>query len=148
RAAPLLQPPEDAHIVAWPGPKIPGNNASRVPEGVLVGSAIPQIRVPAEPIDRLTADATKARPARVALLAIGRCRHPETRNQLPALGGLRETGRGLATVRFAPHRAGRPFVGEPPGPSRRSAATSCERACEAVCPQRMGAPIGIDRKPR
>ena len=147
-AAPPLQPSEDAHVVAWPGPKIPRNNASRVPEGVLVRSAIPQICVPAEPIDRLTADATKARPTRVALLAIGRWRDPETRYPLPALARLRQTGQGLATVRLAPHCAGRLFVGEPPRPSRWSAATSRKRACEAVCPQRMGAPIRINRKPR
>src|SRR5215471_6261702 len=94
RAAPLLQPPQDARIVAWPGPKIPRNDACRVPEGVPIRAAIPQIRVPAEPIDWLTADATEARAARVVRLAIGRWRNPET-HPLPALARLRETrGRG------------------------------------------------------
>src|SRR5258708_1610590 len=81
RAAPLLQPLEDARIVARRCPKIPGNHAGGVPDGVPVCAAVPQVYVPAEPVDRLTADATEARPAREAPLAIGRGRNPETCRQ-------------------------------------------------------------------
>src|SRR5258708_8970385 len=84
-AAPLLQPLEDARIVARGRPEIPGNHAGGVPHGVPVGAAIPQVHVPTEPVDRLTADATEARPACEAPLAIGRGRNPEACRPLPTL---------------------------------------------------------------
>src|SRR2546427_4145312 len=139
-AAPLLQPLEDGRVVARRRPEIPGNHAGGVPGGIVVRAAIPQVHVPAEPVDRLTADATEARPAGVALLAIGRRRNPET---------CRWPVR-LAVVRFtaAPFHASRFFIGKPPRPTRRYAAAPRQRAGEPVGPHRMGPPIGIDREPR
>src|SRR5215831_3827292 len=88
-ALPILQSPEDARIVARCGPKIPRNYAGGVPDGIPVRAAIPQVHVPTEPVDRLAANAAEARPARVALLAIGRGRSPEICCPLPTLPGLR-----------------------------------------------------------
>src|SRR5215470_5963087 len=84
-AAPLLQPLEDARMVAGRRPEIPGNHAGGVPGGIAVRAAVPQVHVPTEPVDRLTADATKAGPTRIALLAIGRRGNPETCRHLPPL---------------------------------------------------------------
>src|SRR5215470_233681 len=124
-AAPLLQPLEDARIVARRRPKIPGHHAGGVPRGVAVGAAIPQVHVPTEPVDRLTADAAEARPACEALLAIGRGRHPETCCRLPTLARLPgRVERGLAVVRLAaaPFHPRGLFIGELPCPSGRCAA--------------------------
>src|SRR6266849_3480569 len=109
-------------MVARRCPKIPGNHAGGVPHGIPVRAAIPQVDMPTEPVDRLAADATEARPARVALLAIGRWRNPETCRQ-----PLR-----LAMVRLAPFHMSRFFIGEPPRPCGRCAAASRQRAGEPV----------------
>src|SRR5712672_1901126 len=134
-AAPLLQPLEDARIVTRRRPKIPGNHAGGVPHGVPVRAAIPQVHVPTEPVDRLTADATEARPACEAPLAIGRGRNPEACRPLPTLPCKRgRVGRGFAIVRVAaaPFHPGPPFIGEPPCPSGRCAAARRKCAGEAV----------------
>src|SRR5215831_17060873 len=135
-------------MVARRRPKIPRNHAGGVPDGIPVRAAIPQVNVPSEPVDRLAANAAKARPARVALLAIRCWRNPETCCSLPTLprappppppasgggkgGGRGRVGRGLAIVRFAPSRAGRLFIGEPPHPSGRGAAAPRKRAGKPV----------------
>src|SRR6266404_2310492 len=150
-AAPLLQPLEDARTVTLLRPTSPANHAGSAPLGVPVCAAIPQIPVPTAPVDRLTADATEARPAREPPLAIGRGRNPETCCPLPTLPRKRgRVGRGLAIVRLAaaPFHPRPLFIGEPPRPSGRFAALPRQRAGEAVCPNRMGPPIGIDREPR
>src|SRR5229473_766381 len=110
-AAPLLQPLEDLPIVARRRPKIPGNHAGGVPRGVPVRAAIPQVHVPTEPVDRLTADATEARPACEAPLAIGRGRNPEACRQPIRLAIVRLTA--------APFHPSPLFIGEPPRPSGR-----------------------------
>src|SRR5260370_25160597 len=139
-AAPLLQPLEDARIVARRRPKIPGNHAGGVPRGVPVRAAIPQVHVPTEPVDRLTADATEARPAREVPLAIGRRRNPETCRPLPTLPRLPgRVGRGLAIFRLvaAPFHPSPLFIGNPPRPSGRRAALPRQRPGEAVGSHRL-----------
>jgi len=139
-AAPLLQPLEDARIVARRRPKIPGDHAGGVPDGIAVRAAIPQVHVPTEPVDRLTADAAGARTAGVALLAIGRRWSPETRRRPIRLAAVRRTA--------APFHPSWLLIGEPPRPSGRSAAACRKCTGEPVCPHRMGPPVGIDREPR
>src|SRR5260370_35394456 len=149
-AAPLLQPLEDARIVARRCPKIPGNHAGGVPHGVSVRAAIPQVHVPTEPVDRLTADATEARPPREAPLAIGRGRNPETCCPLPTLPRKRgRGGRGLAIVHLtaAPFHPRPLFIAEPPRPPGRSPARPRPRAGDAVCPAPTGPPTGTERPP-
>src|SRR5262249_59718473 len=108
----LLQALEDARMIARRRPKIPRHHAGRMPDGIPVRAAIPKVDVPAEPVDRLAADAAESRPAGVAPLAIGRWRSPETCRQ-----PIR-----LAIIRLAPCRVRRLFVGEPPTPTRRGGA--------------------------
>src|SRR3569623_3596323 len=71
--ATLLQLPEQLGVVARCVPELPGDDAGGVPNGVIVGPLAPQVFVPAEPIDRLTADAARPGATRVPLVAI-RCR--------------------------------------------------------------------------
>src|SRR5215467_9988019 len=80
-AAPLLQALEDARMIARRGPKIPRNHAGGVPDGFPVRAAIPKVDVPAEPVDQLAADAAESRSTRIAPLAIGCRRSPETCRQ-------------------------------------------------------------------
>src|ERR1700674_5013265 len=101
-------------MIARRRPQVPGDHAGGMPNGVHVGVAIPQIDMPAEPVDLLSADAAEAGPAREAALRIGGGGHPETRRQ-----PIR-----FQVIRFPPMAsyASRPLVGEPPGPSGRPAA--------------------------
>ena len=100
-------------------------DAGGVPRGVLVRPAVPQVLVPAEPVDRLAAHAAESRPAREGLFAIGRGRAAEARRQIAFAAFL-----------------------EPPGPAVRRAAAPRERTRQTVGTQRMRAPVAVDRKPR
>src|SRR5262249_12992553 len=55
-AAPLLQSPEEAHVVAWRAPELPRDHADRMPGRVAVWSCMPQVGMPAELEHRLPAD--------------------------------------------------------------------------------------------
>src|SRR5262245_59597659 len=76
-AAPLLQAPQQAHVIARRAPEIPGDDARGVPRGVTVGPRAPQIDMPPKPVDRLAAHAAEARPAGKPALPIGSWRKPE-----------------------------------------------------------------------
>jgi hypothetical protein len=95
--------------------------------------------MPAEPVDRLAADAAEAGPERIMALPIGRRRNPEARHQ-----PIRFC---IARFAAAPSHAIRLLVAKPPCPSGRPAALRRERASEPVGPHGMRPPIGIDRKP-
>src|SRR5262245_43491771 len=71
-AAAALQASEHPNVVARAGPEIPRHDAGRMPGGVAVGTAPPQVDVPAEPIHRLAAKAAVSGAARKSALAIGR----------------------------------------------------------------------------
>ena len=51
-------------------PELPGNNASTVPNRFLIWPGTPRVRVPAEAINRLTADAAKTRTQAVGSPAV------------------------------------------------------------------------------
>ena len=60
-AAAPLQAADQLGVVARRVPQPPRRDAGGVPGGVLVRPALPQVLVPAEPIDRLAADAAETR---------------------------------------------------------------------------------------
>ena len=59
-AAPPLKATQERCLVIRCAPKLPGDDTSTMPRRILVWSGVPQILVPAESIDGLTADAAKA----------------------------------------------------------------------------------------
>ena len=120
-----LQAADQLGVVARRVPQPPRRDAGGVPGGILVRPALPQVLVPAEPIDRLAAHAAEARSARESLLAERRGRRAEAHRQI-----------ALA-----------PFF-QPPGPAVRRAAAARERARQPVGAQRMRAPVAVDREPR
>ena len=71
RAPSRLQAPEHAVVVARRVPKPPRHHAGGVPVQPCGSSAVPQVAVPAEAIDRLAADAAVTRTARELRLAVG-----------------------------------------------------------------------------
>src|SRR3982751_2915457 len=81
-AAPLLQPPQQLGIIARRVPKPPRDHARRMPARVLVGAAMPQVFVPAEPVNRLPAHAAETWPARKRFLAVGRGRSAKADRQI------------------------------------------------------------------
>lgn len=83
-------------------PELPGNNASTVPNCFLIWPGTPRVRVPAEAINRLTADAAKTRTQVVNSLAVRSRRHSE----------------GCCQTRFA-------IVTDAPGPADRSSSLGC-----------------------
>src|SRR5436309_3365543 len=66
----LLQPPQKLGVVARRVPQPPCGHTRGMPCCVFVRPVIPQFLMPAEAIDRLTARAAEARPAREFLFAI------------------------------------------------------------------------------
>src|SRR5215475_14104913 len=106
-AASLLQPPEYAPVVARRLLKVPGHHAGGVPHGIAVRAAIPQVYVPTELVDRLTADAAEARAACVAPLAIGHRRNAET-----SCPSRRRVGSGVFRARFDASRSEERRVGK------------------------------------
>ena len=59
-AAPCLQTPQESRVVTRRSPELPCDHARAVPNRILVRPSVPQIDMPAEPIDRLPADTAKA----------------------------------------------------------------------------------------
>src|SRR5271169_1435357 len=123
-ATPRLQTPQQLRLLARRIPKLPGDHAGAVPCGLFVGAVVPQVDMPAESIDRLTAHAAKSRSTRKSALAIGRRWRPKRQRQ-------------SALAIFA----------ETPAPAGRRAGTRHERTGQTVGAQRMGAPIAVDCKP-
>jgi hypothetical protein len=110
-------------VAARGRPHLPGRDAGRVPARSSVdGTRLPEIAVPAEPEDRLAADAAVARPATEGFVAEWRWRHSE---------------------KPGPRRG--PVAG--PGPVWRRTAAGRERACQPVGTHRVGAPVTCDSKP-
>jgi hypothetical protein len=66
---------------AWRRPQVPGDHAGGMPDGIPVRATTPQVHMPAEPVDRLAADAAEAGTERIMALPIGRRRNPEARHQ-------------------------------------------------------------------
>jgi hypothetical protein len=124
-AAPGLEAAQKSHFVARRIPELPGDHARAMPVGVFVWTAIPQIDVPAEAINRLPAHAAKSRAARKGAFAV-RCR--------------RRAERGGQSTLAA--------IAKPPRPACRCSTASSERPRQTIGAQRMGAPIGIDGQPR
>ena len=60
-AAPRLQPPQEPGVVTRRVPKLPRDHTGAVPVRIHVGTAIPQIDMPTEAIDRLAAHAAESR---------------------------------------------------------------------------------------
>jgi hypothetical protein len=46
-AAPTLEAPQKSDVAAWRIPELPSDNASTMPDRVLVGSGAPKVNVPA-----------------------------------------------------------------------------------------------------
>ena len=59
-AATLLKSLEELNLCARGSPQSPGGNAGSVPLAIQAGPTAPKISVPAETVDRLTADAAAA----------------------------------------------------------------------------------------
>lgn len=59
-AAPCLQAPQEPYVITRRGPKLPSDHACAVPDRILVGPSLPQIDMPAEAINWLPANTTKA----------------------------------------------------------------------------------------
>src|SRR5215510_2321437 len=76
-AAPLLQAAKQPHMVARRAPEVPGGDAGRVPLGFVVWPGVPEIDMPAEPVDRLSAYAAETAAAREGVLTIRGRRLPE-----------------------------------------------------------------------
>ena len=72
RAPPTLDAPQLLNLATRRIPELPGDHASAVPDRILVGTAAPQVNVPAETINRLTAYAAKSRPQRVCVFTVWR----------------------------------------------------------------------------
>ena len=62
RAAPTLEAPQESDLGTWRILELPGDDAGAVPDRVLVGTTAPEVDVPAEAINWLTAHAAKSRP--------------------------------------------------------------------------------------
>src|SRR5580700_1745262 len=76
-----LQAAQQGRFAARRVPELPGDHAGAMPGGVLVRAAAPQIDMPAETENRLTADAAEAGPAGIFGFAIRCRRDPEHRRQ-------------------------------------------------------------------
>ena len=59
-AAPRLQTPQELRVITWGSPELPCDHACTVPGRVLIGPDVPQIHMPAEAINRLSAHTAKA----------------------------------------------------------------------------------------
>ena len=116
-AAPNLEAPQKSYVAAWRIPELPRDDASTVPDCVLVGTGTPKVNVPAEAINRLTAHAAKSRPECVRMFT-ERC----------GWGTERERQVALA-------------VAEPPTPAIGRLAASCKCSRQAIGTNWMGAPV-------
>jgi hypothetical protein len=116
-AAPTLEAPQKSDLAARRIPELPRDHAGAVPDRVLVGTATPQVDVPAEAIDRLTAYAAKSGTHCVFGFTVRRGRRAERERQAA------------------------PAVPEPPIPASGRLAASCKCSRQAVGSNRMGAPV-------
>ena len=71
-AAPCLQAPQEPYVITRRGPKLPSDHACAVPDRILVGPSLPQIDMPAEAINWLPANTTKAGTLRIRAFPKGR----------------------------------------------------------------------------
>jgi hypothetical protein len=117
-AAPHLQAPQEPRAVARRSPELPGDHACAVPDRILVGPRAPQIDMPAEAINWLSAYAAKSGTPRV-------CAFPKGRGWCPECG-------------WQPVLA---VVVEPPAPSAKHPAAGSKRARQAIGAKWMRAPI-------
>ena len=124
-AASRLQAAQKPGLTTWCIPKLPCDHTGAVPYRILIGPSVPQIDMPAEPINRLPTHAAESWTQRVVAFAIGRRWRPECGWQ-PDLG----------------------VIAEPPAPAARRPAPGSKRARQPIGAKRMGAPIGINREPR
>ena len=76
-AAPPLEATQEWRLAIRCVPELPGNDTSTVPDRILVRSAVPQVDVPAESVNRLAANAAKTRAQTVGSLAVRSRRHAE-----------------------------------------------------------------------
>ena len=118
-AAPTLDTPQQLNLATRRVPELPSDNASAVPDRILVGTAAPQVNVPAETINRLTAHAAKSRP-QSARVFTERC------------GWRAERERQAA-----------PAVPQPPSPASGRLAASGKCSRQAIGSNWMDAPIYI-----
>jgi hypothetical protein len=116
-ATPTLQTPQKLDLATRRVPELPGDDASTVPDRVLVGTGTPKVNVPAEAIDRLTAHGAKSRPECVRMFT-ERCRWGTERERQAA-----------------------PAVAEPPTPAIGRLAASCKCSRQAIGTNWMGAPV-------
>ena len=72
-AASTLEAPQESGLATWRIPELPRDDASAVPDGILVGTSAPKVNVPAEAIDCLTAHSSKI-PAPMRVRLRGRAR--------------------------------------------------------------------------
>ena len=125
-AAPLLQAGEERRVTGRRGPQRPGRDAAAVPAGAAPLRAVaPEVAMPAEPEDRLPADAAGA--------GAGPMR------------GLAERGRRQAEAPGSPVLVG---SADRPCPVVRHRAAGRERAGKPVGAQRMPVPVARDRAAR
>src|SRR3569833_2315654 len=120
RAAAALQAPQEFRMRVRRVPQLPGGDAGCVPNGVLVGAAIPQVNVPAQAIDGLAADAAVTGAAAVRLFAKWRGRRAERHWQLGVI-----------------------VVLQPPGPAPGRARLRGERPGQTIGPQRVGVLVAV-----
>ena len=123
-AAACLKSSQQRRLFAWRIPELPSDDAGAMPGGALVRAFAPQVDMPAEVIDTLSAHAAEAGAACKGLFSIGRGRDTKCR--------------GHSALRLA----------ELPRPSVRLAASRRQRTRETIRAQRMSAPVGVDGKPR
>jgi hypothetical protein len=119
-----LEAPQQAGLVTRRIPELPGNDAGAMPICILVGTAIPQINMPAKAINRLPAHAAETWALRVCVFAIRRGRRSK--------GGWQS-----APAVFA----------KPPGPPVRRSAAGSKRAGQTISAKWMRPPVGIYREP-
>ena len=123
-AAACLKSSQQGRLFAWRIPELPSDDACTMPGGALVRAFAPQVEMPAEVIDTLSAHAAKAGAACKGLFSIGRGRDTKCR--------------GHSALRLA----------ELPRPSVRLAASRRQRTRETIRAKRMSAPEGVDGEPR
>ena len=76
-ASPPLEATEYSDFTIWCVPELPSNDASTMPDCILIRSGTPQISVPAELVNRLPADAAESWAQTVSALSIWRGGRPE-----------------------------------------------------------------------
>ena len=123
-AAACLKSSQQRRLFAWRIPELPSDDARAMPGGALVRAFAPQVDMPPEVIDALSAHAAEAGAACKGLFSIGRGRDTECR--------------GHPALRLA----------ELPRPSVRLAASRRQRSRETIRAKRMSAPVGVDGEPR